>query len=635
VSASERPIRAALLTSLIVVTACTSTVGMPGGEGAGAPAPTLPGPPPAPAVPASLRGVTFERVVGPFPVLDESGRPYALPFLGGMDAPRPQFVDIDGDGDHDLFLQAYSNLLWFFENVGTPPSPKYEWRTDRYRDLEIGEWFRFVDIDADGDIDLLAEHPFSHIRFYRNTGSRTSPVFQYVDSLRDASGGALFLDRQNIPALVDLDCDRRLDLLIGRVSGTVVRYEAVAPGAERFAFVSEPWERIEIIGQVDTTGTRRHGANALAFGDIDRDGDQDLFWGDFFERGVLLIENIGATCGTSSFQVEPVLLWADSIRTSGYNAPAPVDLDRDGDLDFLMGVIGGAFNPIATAADNFFHWERTSADRFELRTRRFLDGIDLGSESAPALADIDGDRDLDLVVGTKLDARRPESGQLFLLRNEGSATAPRYRLADTLDIRGGYNLAPAFGDLDGDGDLDLVLGTWNQDAMYYRNEGSAREPRFVRDTAMTIRSARGSNAIPALADIDGDGDLDLFLGGANGEIAFLRNEGTRTAPRLVLVTDRLDDIDVGRRSAPAVVDVDGDGLPDLVVGQEERGVSVFRNAGTRSAPRFVRHDGLALPLHPIGTPVFGDVDGDGVIDAVSGTVGGGLLYHRGARSGGG
>ena len=54
-----------------------------------------------------------------------------------------------------------------------------------------------------------------------------------------------------------------------------------------------------------------HGANALAFADYDGDGDADLFWGDFFEAGVLLIENIGRTCSTPSFQVEPVLLPLD------------------------------------------------------------------------------------------------------------------------------------------------------------------------------------------------------------------------------------------------------------------------------------------------------------------------------------
>ena len=84
---------------------------------------------------------------GPGNLADESGRPFDVPFLGGLDVPRPQFVDIDADGDHDLFLQEFRNEIWFFENTGTAKSPRYEWRTDKYQNLEVGEWYRFVDLD--------------------------------------------------------------------------------------------------------------------------------------------------------------------------------------------------------------------------------------------------------------------------------------------------------------------------------------------------------------------------------------------------------------------------------------------------------------------------------------------------------
>ena len=174
---------------------------------------------------------TFTRMVAPFAVADEAGRPFDLPFLGGLDVPRPQFADIDGDGDHDLFLQEYRNDIRFFQNTGTAKAPRYEWRTDRYQDLEVGEWYRFVDLDADGDVDLLAEQPFSNIRFYRNTGTKQAATFEPGGILNDTDGQPLFLDRQNIPAIVDLDCDGRLDLFIGRVEGLVTRYEADAPGS--------------------------------------------------------------------------------------------------------------------------------------------------------------------------------------------------------------------------------------------------------------------------------------------------------------------------------------------------------------------------------------------------------------------
>ncbi len=573
----------------------------------------------------------FDRVVSPFPVVAPDGREYALPFVGGMDVPRPQFVDIDGDGDLDLFVQEYSSQLWHFENVGSAKAPRYEWRTNNYQGINIGEWYRFVDIDQDGLIDLICEKPFSNIHFYKNVGSKTAAKFQYVDVLRDSSDEPIFMDRQNIPWLVDLDCDKHLDLFVGRVEGTLARFEAVAPGSTRFDFITENFEGIEIVGRVgEARPTTRHGANAIAFADFDADGDQDLFWGDFFEPGVLLIENIGGTCSSPSFDVDPVMLpWASSILTSGYNAPMPMDLDGDGDLDFVMGVLGGAFNPVGTSADNLYFWERTATNAFELRSKRYLDIIDLGSETVPAFGDIDGDGDLDMLVGNKIDPVKGDAGRLTTFINEGTSTAPRFRQTTSVEMNAAYHLAPTLGDLDGDGDLDMLLGTWNQDVLYYRNEGTKTAPKWVQDPARTIAPPRASNVIPTLADIDADGDLDIFMGASNGVVLFYRNTGSRTNAKFELVTERLDDVKAVRRSAPAMFDVDGDGLLDIVMGQESSPTLTFRNTGTKTNPKFAPYDGFALDLPHISVPRFVDLNGDGKPDVVSGSVSGGLVFLRG------
>ena len=116
-----------------------------------------------------------------------------------------------------------------------------------------------------------------------------------ADTLRDVEGEPVFSDRQNIPNAADIDCDGNLDLLIGRLTGSITRYEALdvdANGIPRFRHITDSFEDIEIIGAMQGS---RHGANTMALGDFDQDGDHDLFWGDFFEPGLLLIENTG-TC---------------------------------------------------------------------------------------------------------------------------------------------------------------------------------------------------------------------------------------------------------------------------------------------------------------------------------------------------
>ena len=105
---------------------------------------------------------------------------------------------------------------------------------------------------------------------------------------------------------------------------------------------------------------------------------------------------------------------------------------------------------------------------------------------------------------------------------------------------------------------------------------------------MTI--TRGSQTTPTLGDVDGDGDLDLMIGEASGVLNFYRNDGTRSAPTFTLVSDEFQAIDVGRRSAPAFADLDGDGDLDLLVGSDDQGLTLFANQGTTSEARWVRDE---------------------------------------------
>jgi hypothetical protein len=189
-----------------------------------------------------------------------------------------------------------------------------------------------------------------------------------------------------------------------------------------------------------------------------------------------------------------------------------------------------------------------------------------------------------------------------------------------------YHYAPAFGDLDGDGDLDMLLGSWKADVAYHRNDGTRRTPRFTLVDSSMVKLTRGSNTTPALGDVDGDGDLDLVVGEASGTLNFYRNVGTPTNPAFELVSDEFLGLDVGRRSAPTLVDIDDDGDLDLVVGTESDGLWLLRNEGTVSEPRFVRDVTYRPAVPPLAVPAYGDLDGDGDLDLLVGGVGGGVVF---------
>ncbi len=573
--------------------------------------------------------------VAPFPVTLADGTVAPQPFLGGFDVPRPQLVDIDGDGDLDLFVQERSGEVGFYEWEGG----HWTWRTDHYQDLDVGEWFRFVDLDGDGDMDLLGEWPYSYVRAWRNDGSRTAPRFTAIaDSLRAADGTAIFADRQNILNLTDIDCNGRLDLFLGRVTGTVDRFEAEpgldAAGLPRFRLVTPEWEGIRITGPIpgqpmpNVPGGSMHGANTMAFGDIDGDGDQDLFWGDFFEEGVLLIANTGG-CPNFSLRSTPTRFpLADPLLTTGYNAPTLGDVDSDGRTDLVLGVIGGAFGPSRSGVENLYLVTQPAPDSFTVVTSRLIPMIDVGSESAPALADLDGDGDLDLVVGSRIAPEDPSTSKLIWFENTGTASAPALRERGPLAAGGDFHLSPAIVDLDGDGLLDLVLGTWRDVVQWWRNTGTTAAPRWALADSALVTITRGSNTTPTLADLDGDGDLDMLIGESSGQLNLYRNTGSRTAPRFELVSDTFGDIDAGRRSTPLLHDLDGDGKADLLLGNEAGEIRLWRNVSTGSTIDFVVDSTIVARVPGNAAPALGDLDGDGDLDLVVGTTSGGLRYFE-------
>src|SRR5262249_32679012 len=112
----------------------------------------------------------YQREISSIPVSDSAGAvPY--PFLGGIDSPKEALVDIDGDGDFDLFLLMEDGQLNFFRNTGTPSSYSFTFEKQSLIDTSVGSWFRFADINGDGKKDLFCDNGGTGMRYYQNTSA--------------------------------------------------------------------------------------------------------------------------------------------------------------------------------------------------------------------------------------------------------------------------------------------------------------------------------------------------------------------------------------------------------------------------------------------------------------------------------
>jgi hypothetical protein len=551
------------------------------------------------------------------------------PFSGGIDTPIHQFVDIDGDGDFDLFILDRDGLLVFYRNEGSPTQARYVIAAVSFQNLGVGSWFRFVDIDADGDFDLFAGGANSTVRFYRNIGNVTSPSFRLeIPTVQEAGGGPLLSESISIPAFADMDGDGDFDFFSGNSVGSIWYYENIGtPSQFHFRFITDRYQNILIIGAggtADTASTsikRMHGAMAIDFADIDADGDLDLFWGDFFNQSLYFLENQGTPTAPKLVLLDSTFSDEAPVLTNGFNMPQLVDIDGDGDLDLFIGALFGqsidTFQKYRNEGTRFQH-------RYQLETKNFVSALDVGAASSPLFVDLDGDGDRDLLLGS-------ESGPVVVYERMGTAANPEFhRRPDTLmDLSGLFNISLAAGDIDNDGVLEFIVGDFNGRLRLYRMNGSRYLPAPFQFDGATF----GLNAAPALVDIDADGDLDLFVGNGGGRIYHYRNEGIASSPNLVFVTDFFGSIDVGDDAKPVFVDLDGDGDLDLVIGAREGGVQYWRNEGTREVAAFNRiaRAFQGFPRLLRSAPALDDLDGDGHLDLLVGNLKGGIYFFSRER----
>ncbi|MEO0538560.1 MAG: VCBS domain-containing protein [Cyanobacteria bacterium P01_A01_bin.123] len=258
------------------------------------------------------------------------------------------------------------------------------------------------------------------------------------------------------------------------------------------------------------------------------------------------------------------------------STPTFADIDGDGDFDALVGESDGNLNYFENTGSttNPVYEAQTGADNL-------FNGIDVGFSSTPTLADIDGDGDFDALVGER-------DGSLYYFENTGSATNPVYEQQTGADnpfngIEVGFRSEPTLADIDGDGDLDALVGEQSGTLNYFENTGSATNPVYEQQTGADNPFNGidvGAHSTPTLADIDGDGDLDALVGEYSGNLNYFENTSSATNPVYEQQTgadNPFNGIDLGNYSTPTLADIDGDGDLDAVVGERDGNLNYFEN----------------------------------------------------------
>ena len=467
------------------------------------------------------------------------------PFSGGLNSPQVQWVNWDSDIENELFILDEDSCVRLYDYVNDEQGPYFRILDTNFGDLCYLNWFQFVDIDLDGELEFVTQifNSSNQIQVYEILDDELT----LVGSVMQSNGSYVISDSVMVPTFADIDSDGDFDFFTGNIIGTVTMYENIGLGENgipEFNLISFEWQNIWIVGP---SMNNRHGASAIEFVDIDSDGDLDLCWGDYFQASLYIIFNIGSP-ENPIMDVGNIVTefpYNDSIYTTGRNMPSFNDIDSDGDLDLFISVLGGDGG--IQLANNFLLYKNTDGI-FSLETTNFMNSVDLNSNVVPELVDIDSDGDLDLFLGQDYNtATFPIRGRIYFFRNIGDNT---------------FHLE--------DGEF---MGT-----------------------------DIGNSLHPVFEDIDSDGDLDLFVGENYGKILFYENIGDKYDFIFSLKSDNFSNIDIGYKSSVDFFDLNLDGQNEMLVGSNNQGIQVYNKLpSVNSIAEFQLNECINFPYLGLNT----------------------------------
>ncbi len=605
----------------------------------------------------------------------------ANPWMGGLNAPQFSNIDVNGDGTKDLFVfDRQGDRKLVFVQTSNTAGQSYWYHSPQFEALfpKLNTWALLRDMNCDGYEDIVTNYQ-SGLVLYINTTPVTGVLsFEPYDNLQllksdyDLGGGPfnapLYCMSVDVPVIEDIDGDGDLDVLTNTESSTGIYYYQsqqaqngncdvvefncvnrcygmVSEAAESFTlFIGDQFScPLNVLNPKSKSA--KHTGGTLAAIDLNGNGIKDLIIGDVTEPNLAAVYLVDTPQGpdsavafTTQFPMSP------PVDLHLFPAAYYEDVTNDGISDLLV-----APNAIFGAEDRKSVWlyinqGTESQPDWIFASTDFLQNqsIDVGVGAHPVSADVDGDGDLDVLLAARYydTENLTNKSCIHLLRNDtiNGQWQLNWISQDWMNLSSlnFQNIYPSWGDWDNDGDGDLILGELNGNLYLVRNIGTNLSPAFgatqlLSDATGTVIDL-GQSSTPLLVDINEDGLLDLVSGEKSGNVNFYKNVGTAQVPSWSLVTENLAGAQASSYlgldgfSVPALVKGEGN-FWDLYLGCEKGWVNHFQfQSNLPNVGQLIDEQWQDMREGDRSSVVFGDFSGEGSLDMIMGHSGGGLAF---------
>lgn len=494
---------------------------------------------------------------------DEDGCILSGAMSGGFLAPQFSMFDLNRNGRKELIIHdRYSGLISVWEHMG---GTEYRWAGDKIKIEwpEINSWMLIRDFNRDGIPDIFTQG-FHGIAVYEGYRSGATLKFRAMggesfidDSLIFTTKGQrkvnIYHGQDDIPVIADVDGDGDLDIMTFDPQGTYLHYYENLSNetGKDFDFVlrHQCWGNFveSLLGnEVVLSGdpevcpppfSKRHSGGASAIIDLNQNGVPDLLVGDRDFPYLKALYNEGSADSGFITRIDTFPFQGDRALLHDFPAPYVLDVNQDGREDVVIAHNDYPKNDL----EGILLYRHTGRQDpgFEKVTDQWLQEeiLDLGQYTAPLFIHIDGGENPDLLVAYNrtTDDRGPENRLAYFraIGEDGYQLITDDFLSDEMAlVKGGYQPGLAAGDIDGDGDTDILI-TLSDGSCFLFENGSGDPRTFELQTMhpQWLDLDLPSGASPEFYDIDGDGDLDLIAGNDQGTIHLFRNTGTPHDPR--------------------------------------------------------------------------------------------------------